>query len=117
MRSLAIASLGLLLSSSVASLSFAAETTVTGHLRDSFCYVILGAQGPSHQKCAIACAKKGVPVALVQSGTDKTFILLPPKNARPLPDSVINKMENEVTVTGDEYTKGGVTYLTVKSVK
>jgi hypothetical protein len=34
-----------------------------------------------------------------------------------MPDDVINKMEDEVTVTGDEYDKGGVSYLTVKSIK
>jgi len=26
-------------------------------------------------------------------------------------------MEDEVTVTGDEYSKGGITYLRVKSIK
>jgi hypothetical protein len=34
-----------------------------------------------------------------------------------MPSDVIDKMEDEVTVTGDEYTKGGVTYITVKSLK
>jgi hypothetical protein len=65
----------------------------------------------------MGCAKKGIPVALVEKGTDKMYVLLPPKNASSLSDDVINKMESEVTVTGDEYDKGGLSYLTVKSVK
>jgi hypothetical protein len=34
-----------------------------------------------------------------------------------MPDYVIDKMEDEVTVTGEEYDKGGVKYLTAQSVK
>ena len=95
----------------------AAQKSVTGTLEDSFCYVTMGAHGPSHKACATACAKKGIPVALVEKGTDKMYILLPPKNDTALPADVISKMEDKVTVTGDEYEKGGITYLTAVSVK
>jgi hypothetical protein len=107
----------LLLSFVIAGGAFAAETSVTGHLRDSFCYMAMGAHGASHQKCAVGCAKAGIPVLLVEDKTDKSYVLLPPKNAQPLPASVIDKMEDEVTVTGQEYSKGGVRFLTVESVK
>jgi hypothetical protein len=95
----------------------AAEKSVTGTLEDSFCYVVMGAKGTSHQKCAQLCAKKGIPVSLVEKGTGTMYILLPPKNDEPIPDSVTNRMEEEVTVTGDEYDNGGAHYLTVKAVK
>jgi hypothetical protein len=94
-----------------------AEKSVTGTLEDSFCYVTLGAHGPDHKKCATACAKKGIPVSLVEKGTGNMYILLPPKNDEPIPDSITTRMEDEVTVTGDAYDKGGVHYLTVKAVK
>jgi hypothetical protein len=95
----------------------AAEKSITGTLEDSFCYVTLGAHGASHQKCAQQCARKGIPVSLVEKGTGTMYILLPPKNNEPIPDSIISRMEDEVTVTGDEYEKGGVHYLTVNAVK
>ena len=95
----------------------AADKSVTGTLEDSFCYVTMGAHGSSHQKCAQVCTRKGIPVSLVEKGTGTMYILLPPKNDEPIPDSVISRMEDEVTVTGDEYDKGGVRYLTVKAVK
>jgi hypothetical protein len=117
MKKLAIAGLGLMLSSSLVGTTFAAEKAVTGTLEDSFCFVAMGAHGPDHKKCAQGCAKKGIPVALIEKGTDKMYILLPPKNDSALPDDVIANMESEVTVTGDEYEKGGVRYLTVKSMK
>jgi hypothetical protein len=95
----------------------AADKSVTGTLEDSFCYVTMGAHGSSHQKCAQACVKKGIPVSLVEKGTGTMYILLPPKNDEPIPDSIVSRMEDEVTVTGEEYNKGGSHYLTVKAVK
>jgi hypothetical protein len=95
----------------------AAEKTVTGTLEDSFCYVTMGAHGSGHKKCATECAKKGIPVSLVEKGGDNMYVLLPPKNDESLPDSVLDKMEDQVTVTGNAFNKGGVNYLTVNSVK
>lgn len=117
MNRMTAAGLGIALSLGLAASAFAAEKSVTGTLEDSFCYVTLGAHGASHKKCATACAKKGIPVALVESGSDKMYVLLPPKNDEALPTSVISRMEDKVTVTGDTYSKGGVNYLVVKSVK
>jgi len=117
MNKFAIASLGLVLSAGIATSAFAAEKSITGTLEDSFCFVTAGAHGQSHKQCAMGCAKKGIPVALVEKGSDKMFILLPEKNDSSLPASVVDRMEDEVTVTGDEYSKGGVTYLRVKSIK
>jgi hypothetical protein len=105
------------LSACICTSAMAAQMSVTGTLEDSFCYVTMGAHGPGHKACAMGCAKKGIPVALVEKGTDKMYILLPPKNDTALPPDVISKMEDEVTVTGDEYEKDGITYLTVVSVK
>jgi len=113
-----IVGLGLALAiGTAARLPAADSTTVTGHLRDSFCYTILGASGPGHKKCAIGCANKGIPVLLVEDKTDKSYILLPPKNDTSLPPDVISKMEDDVTVTGHEFTKNGTSFFQVESVK
>ena len=117
MKKLAIAGFGLMLSVGVVGTVLAAEKAVTGALEDSFCFVTTGAHGAGHKKCATECARKGIPVALVEKGTDKMYVLLPPKNDSALPQDVIDKMESEVTVTGEAYDKGGVSYLMVKSVK
>ena len=95
----------------------AAEKSITGTLEDSFCDVTMGAHGPSHKKCAEVCARKGIPVSLVEKGTGAMYILLPPKNDEAIPDSISSRMEDQVTVTGKEYEKGGVHYLTVETVK
>jgi hypothetical protein len=109
--------LGLVASVAFAGSALAADKSVTGTLEDSFCFVTMGAHGADHKKCATECARKGIPVALVEKGTDNIYVLLPPKNRQPLAENVLGKMGGEVTVTGDNYTKGGVNSLTVKSVQ
>jgi hypothetical protein len=93
------------------------DKSVTGTLEDSYCYGTMGAKGAGHKECAMKCAQKGIPVVLIEKGTEKSYIVLPPKNESPLPESVLKHMEDEVTVTGKEYSKNGVDYLTVESVK
>jgi hypothetical protein len=116
MRKLPVIGAAIAFSFAAAGTALAAETTVTGNLRDAYCYIRMGAHGPSHKSCAIKCAKAGIPVLLVtESG--KTYTLLPPKDEHPYPDSVIQHMEDKVTVTGHEYTKNGQNFLTVDSLK
>ncbi len=117
LKQAAAAGAAILFATAFGTRAFADAKTVTGTLEDSFCYVTMGAHGEGHRKCATECVKKCIPVALVEKGSDTMYILLPPKNDEPLPDDVINKMEHEVTISGDAYSKGGVNYLTVKSVK
>ena len=120
MKIIIMAGLGVALSIGVAAAVFAednAKKSVTGTLEDSYCYGLMGAKGPSHKKCAIVCAKAGIPVALVEKGTGKVWMVLPAKNASPYPDDVISKMEDEVTITGKTADKGGVHFITAEQVK
>ncbi len=91
--------------------------SVTGNLEDAYCYSTMGAKGAGHKECAMKCASSGIPVILIEKGTEKSYIVLPNKNASPLPESVIKHMEDQVTVTGKEYNKNGTEYIVVESVK
>src|SRR5581483_8090168 len=122
MRTLAIAALGftVALGATIARADEAGgqkDVSVTGEVVDTFCYSAMGARGASHRQCGIDCAKKGIPVGLVEKGTDKLYVLLPNKDKTALPDDVVNKMGGQATVTGHAYAKGGSTFLTVESVK
>jgi hypothetical protein len=114
-----VAGLGAMLAIGIAGLGIAADTqrSVTGNLEDTFCYTVVGAHGASHAECALKCAQKGIPVGLVEKGTEKMYILLPPKNEQAMPDDVLKNMEKEHTVRGKSYSKGGVEFLTAESVK
>jgi hypothetical protein len=120
MNRLAKFGLGFVATLAIATAAYAADTgakSVTGNLEDAYCYGTMGAKGAGHKACAIKCAQKGIPIALVETSTGKSYILLPNKDASPIPDSVIQRMEDSVTVTGKQYSKNGVDYLVVESVK
>ena len=123
MRKLAIACLGWLLVTGSTTVATADEkggkedVSVTGEIVDSYCYASMGARGSSHKQCGLACAKKGIPVALVEKGTDKLYVLLPKDDKAPLPDAVVGKMGETVTLTGHTYAAGGSSFLAVESIK
>lgn len=95
----------------------AENVAITGELIDTYCFALMGAKGASHRQCAIDCAKKGIPVGLLEDGTNKVYVLLPNKDKTPLPKGVIDKMAEKVTVTGKVYTTGGSQFLTIESIK
>ncbi len=97
--------------------SAAHAETVTGEVIDTFCYASMGAKGSSHKQCGIDCAKKGIPVGLLEKGSDKVYVLLPSKDKEPLPDGLVQKMGSDATVTGKVLAKNGSTFLTVESFK
>lgn len=119
MKQLAAAGLGLVLAlaTSIVADAKGEKATVTGEVIDTFCYATMGAKGPSHKQCAMDCAKKGIPVGLLEKGTDKVYVLLPTKDKTPLADGVINKMGETVTITGEKHSSGGETFLTVESIQ
>ncbi len=117
MRRMLVLGAGLFVAASLtASAARAADPERSGELRDGYCYMTLGAHGASHHDCAMACAKAGEPVML-QLKSGKLVLLLPAKDKSGFSDDVINKMEQSVTVSGHEYSKGGVTVLRAESVK
>jgi hypothetical protein len=123
MTRLAAVGLGMTLLLGTATLAVADEkagekgVSVTGEVIDTFCYGAMGAKGPGHKQCGIDCAKKGIPVGLLEKGSEKVHILLPTKDKAALPDEVVSKMGDTVIITGHGFSKGGVAFLTVESVK
>lgn len=93
------------------------DVTVKGELIDTFCYLGMGAKGTSHKQCAIDCAKAGIPAGILEEGTGKIYFLTSNKDKTPLPDFVISKMGDTVTIKGDLYSGGGANLLAVESVE
>lgn len=92
------------------------DVKVTGEVIDTYCYALMGAKGESHRQCGLDCAKKGIPVGILEDGTGKVYVLLPNKDKTSLPDSVVDKMGRTATVTGHAYSSGDSQFLTVESV-
>ena len=93
------------------------EVAIKGELVDSLCYVGMAAKGSGHKKCAIDCAKAGIPISIVEDGTGKMYTVLPKEDKTGYPADVISKMGDQVTLKGDLYENGGNKYVAVESVE
>ena len=72
---------------------YAKEKTVEGELVDVACYMG-GAKGEAHQMCAIACAKKGLPVGVAaKDGKVYNLLVIAPGMA--------DYMSKRVKITGE----------------
>ena len=90
--------------------------TVKGEAVDMWCYMEGGDHGATHKACATACAKAGNPIGIVDAKGD-IYLTAGLQDHQPARDLLLNKMSEEVTVTGTLVTKGGTRMLFVKSVK
>lgn len=89
--------------------------TVKGEVVDLWCYLEGGDHGPSHKECSTACAKAGNPIGLVDS-KGNIYVTAGMQDHQPARDLLIDKMNEQVTVTGTLIKKGGTQMLYVKSV-
>jgi hypothetical protein len=73
------------------------KATVEGRLVDMKCYLEMGALGEKHAKCAVKCAKSGLPMGILQKRTNEVYTLLVASPA------VADYGEQTVRVTGTVY--------------
>jgi len=91
------------------------DMTVTGQVIDLNCFTTHGAQGAGHKECATACAKAGVPLAILSS--DGTIYLpVSGKPGDPQNALLIDHVEGKVTVTGTTHFDHGLHTIEIKSV-
>jgi hypothetical protein len=89
--------------------------TVVGQVIDTGCYLVHDSKGAAHVSCAEACAKAGVPLAIVDdAGKVYLPIAADHKNQNAKLMSFIDK---KVKVTGSAVQKGGVNGIAIKTVE
>ena len=89
--------------------------SISGTVVDTGCYVSHDSKGEAHAKCAAACAKNGVPLAILdEHGTLFMPIAVEHKdqNAKLIPF-----IEKRVKVTGTVLEKGGLKGIAIKTVE
>jgi len=100
--------------SSIAPLHAQQTTTVTGEVIETYCYAIHSVGGPGHAACGIECAKRGLPVGIVDAKTRKVIVLLAGRDKTSLPPELIAQMGRRVTIEGELVSRGGEQFLTVQ---
>jgi hypothetical protein len=95
------------------SLGSTSQAAITGELVDAYCWGRIQVGGPAHTQCAIQCAKRGIPVAVVDAKTHEDFVLLPGAHEAALSPKLIAAMGKKVTIRGELVERGQNHYLTV----
>ena len=94
--------------------------TVTGEVIDSWCYLseIMWATGSAHHRCAVWCARGGVPVGILSEDEEEVYVILMLENdPKVVGNKAVFRMQtNEVVVTGDLYERDSVKYLAVSEI-
>jgi hypothetical protein len=103
--------------------AFAKEETVTGQIVDQTCYMKDKASnaGRDHKMatdvkdCAVACAKKGAPMALLTS--DGKVYQITGDLAANMNEKIVPHVAHTVEITGDVTTKDGKNTIAASNLK
>ena len=90
--------------------------SVTGEVIDSACYIKSGAKGEGHAKCAQSCADSGIPLAILEDGTNKVVWVASKADMETPNDKLKPYAGKRVTVKGTWAERGGAKLLVVDSV-
>jgi hypothetical protein len=91
--------------------------SVIGEVVDPACWLVNGAKGPSHKECAIACAKAGQVLGIVENKTQKLYVVANDKPGEDPNKGLVDYVGQIVLVKGRVYSRGGVTGIKVTSVE
>lgn len=89
--------------------------TIKGHVIDIVCYTRHAAIGEKHLKCASTCANVGIPMGILEAGTNEIFLVFPPGHKNPN-DQLMAFLEKDVTVNGTVHRKGGLKGITITKI-
>jgi hypothetical protein len=90
--------------------------TVKGEIVDLACYLSKGSKGKRHKTCAELCAKKGLPIGVLNDAGD--VYLLIEDHDDPAPYEAAKELAGEqAEVSGKKFTKGGVQSILVTGAK
>jgi hypothetical protein len=89
--------------------------TITGRVIDTGCYMVHDGVGPEHEKCARVCAKKGIPLAIVDAD-GKVWLPLGADHKNPNLQ-LMPFVEKKVKVTGTAVDRGGLSGVAIKTIE
>jgi len=92
----------------------AKPVTMTGEVLDMYCYMDHHAMGMDHAKCAMACAKKGLPLGFLS--TDGTLYLITGKDHEPANAMLAEYCGKQSTITGVVQENNGMKAIELVSI-
>jgi hypothetical protein len=102
---------------SAASTAFAAEQkTITGWVLDSACAFTKGLKKPISSECAVACAKTGSPLVILQDDGSIYWPIAESMPAQGQNERLMPFAGKRVTATGKTYLRGGSTAIVIDKI-
>jgi hypothetical protein len=92
------------------------RVSITGEPVDMWCYLEGGDRGAAKKTCATACARAGNPIAIVDA-KGNLYVAAGLKDHQPAQVLLLDKMSEQVTVSGALVTKAGVQMIYIESVR
>lgn len=90
---------------------------MSGEFVDLGCYVAHDAYGKKHLSCAIECSKAGAPLAFVERGTKRLFVIITTGHGQNPYTEAIKYLAESVEVEGATADKDGMTALMITDIK
>jgi hypothetical protein len=89
--------------------------TVVGIVVDTGCYMVHDGIGQDHVGCATECARKGIPLAILDD-SGKMYLPLGVNHKNPN-TQLMPFIEKKVKVTGTSVERGGMSGIAIKTVE
>lgn len=93
------------------------DTVLRGEVVENGCFVIGGRRGESHHNCALACARAGENLGVLDDETKTLFILVQDLTSGPQQNPLVDYLAQRVEVRGTTIERGGIHGIIVHQVK
>ena len=90
---------------------------IIGEVVDPACWLVNGAKGETHKECAIACAKSGQTLAILERKTNKLYLLVTERPGENPNTVLMDFIGQSVLIKGKVYTRQGALGVQVASVE
>lgn len=97
--------------------SSSASKVIIGEVVDPACWIVNGAKGEAHKECALACAKAGQVLGILEKKTNKLYLIATERPGEDPNKGLIDYCGQTVSAKGRVYTRGGFTAIQLASVE
>ena len=95
----------------------AKKTTLVGHIVGTACYMGHESKGEDHLTCATECAKAGIPLAILESGSGKLYLPLATDHHSSANKQLMPYIEKDVRVIGTVIEKGEMKAIMIEKIE
>jgi hypothetical protein len=93
------------------------DMTLRGEVVETACFVIAGRRGEAHKQCAIACARAGQNLGILDDSSKLLYVVVQDRTSGEAPNPLRDYIATTVEVKGVVHERGGIRGITVHGVR